>query len=943
MKEKSILVCLYALVGMVVCGQCPDRDLLWKRLIFLRDSSHISPEAQLKELLDYEGQVQNCSYKNDSVHAFLLQRIGVMYYATSDYLNALPYIKHAIKINTPGPGKTSVSIRGLIRAYYNLSSVYSKLNRAAEKISAIDSCVTIALRTGFVDVYSLYSLKEKIEYLFDVGDYQRAFSAAELGESVIKQYLRGRDSIDYILNFLNWKVNALFDFKDYDLAEKIVREKIEDCKSIGAKDHLGTLYEQLAMVLTRKKDYSKAERCFQLALQFYKKDKYSLGCGQTLTNLGFCLYFEEYKNYQKAIDTYKGALEYIRNDSVENSVQAIESLNIYASIANAFVQMGSYDSAFIYFRRAFDQIKTGINEEAVLHTPLDQFVQFKKMEFIVGLLIGKGDAYFTRFKETKNAMFLNEAIRIYKISDLLINKIKSEQSESLSKLFWRKQMHLLYEHAIDACYLGNNLSDAFLFFEKSRAVLLNDQLIEQRWMDEGDILKTTQVKKEILRLERQLDTTSPSSVKYGALQSELYRHKIELDRLGNIVKSKNPLYYQGFLDSTSISIGDVRNNLLKDHQALVEFFSGDSNVYCYVVTPDKTRLTRIDKKNFENSIILFNSFVSNRELLNRSFDKFRDLSYQLYQLIFKDNPLPVGRIIISPAENYFPFEALIVSNSANIDYFFYDHAVSYTYSARYLMNQFASNPVASSRDFMGMAPVRFKSEMYLAELRGSDNSLRQLKSYFKYSDDFISARASKNNFLQEFSKYKIIQLYTHALSNSTMGEPVIYFADSALYLSDLFNEQRPATRLIMLSACETAKGKFYQGEGVFSFSRGFAALGIPSSITNLWSVENESTYRLTELFYKYLSKGLSPDMALQKAKRDFISSASKEKQMPYFWASAILIGKTDKIEFRKTFPWTLVLLSMGVLILCYWGWNKFTGRKKTNNARTNTVSKEIII
>ena len=244
---------------------------------------------------------------------------------------------------------------------------------------------------------------------------------------------------------------------------------------------------------------------------------------------------------------------------------------------------------------------------------------------------------------------------------------------------------------------------------------------------------------------------------------------------------------------------------------------------------------------------------------------------------------------------------------------------------------------------MGMAPVHFKSEMYLAELRGSDNSLRQLKSYFKYSDDFISARASKNNFLQEFSKYKIIQLYTHALSNSTMGEPVIYFADSALYLSDLFNEQRPATRLIMLSACETAKGKFYQGEGVFSFSRGFAALGIPSSITNLWSVENESTYRLTELFYKYLSKGLSPDMALQKAKRDFISSASKEKQMPYFWASAILIGKTDKIEFRKTFPWTLVLLSMGVLILCYWGWNKFTGRKKTNNARTNTVSKEMII
>jgi CHAT domain-containing protein len=218
----------------------------------------------------------------------------------------------------------------------------------------------------------------------------------------------------------------------------------------------------------------------------------------------------------------------------------------------------------------------------------------------------------------------------------------------------------------------------------------------------------------------------------------------------------------------------------------------------------------------------------------------------------------------------------------------------------------------------------------LAELPGSDQSLRQLRSYFKYADDFTGANASKNNFLQEFSKYKIIQLYTHAFSNSAAGEPVIYFADSALYLSDLFNGKSPATRLVMLSACETAKGKFYQGEGIFSFSRGFAEIGIPSSITNLWSVENKSTYHLTELFYKYLSKGLSPDIALQSAKREFIVTASREKRMPYFWAAAILIGKTDKIELKKTFPWTPILLFAGVITLCFLGWNRVTRAKRHN-------------
>src|SRR5262249_26111786 len=154
---------------------------------------------QLKQLLTYEALVQNCDYKNDSVHAFLLQRIGVIYSDQSDYLNALQYLKHSIKINMPAPGKRSVSIKSLVRAYFNLYLVYSELNRVGEKVSVLDSCVAISLRTGYVDVYSMYSLQQKVKYLFDVGDYQRAFNAAEMGEAIIKQHLHGNDSIENIV------------------------------------------------------------------------------------------------------------------------------------------------------------------------------------------------------------------------------------------------------------------------------------------------------------------------------------------------------------------------------------------------------------------------------------------------------------------------------------------------------------------------------------------------------------------------------------------------------------------------------------------------------------------------------------------------------------------------------------------------------------------------
>jgi len=118
-------------------------------------------------------------------------------------------------------------------------------------------------------------------------------------------------------------------------------------------------------------------------------------------------------------------------------------------------------------------------------------------------------------------------------------------------------------------------------------------------------------------------------------------------------------------------------------------------------------------------------------------------------------------------------------------------------------------------------------------------------------------------------------------------------------------------------------GKIYQGEGVFSFNRGFAALGIPAAITNLWSVDNESTYLLIELFYKWLAKGLPTDVALQKAKLEFLQTASREKSLPCYWAGPVLVGKTDIIELNKAFAWKWIILFLvtgGIVFLALRRW-----------------------
>ncbi|HYK55073.1 MAG TPA: CHAT domain-containing protein, partial [Flavisolibacter sp.] len=101
----------------------------------------------------------------------------------------------------------------------------------------------------------------------------------------------------------------------------------------------------------------------------------------------------------------------------------------------------------------------------------------------------------------------------------------------------------------------------------------------------------------------------------------------------------------------------------------------------------------------------------------------------------------------------------------------------------------------------------------------------------------------------------------------------------------------------------------------------FATLGIPSSVTNLWQVDNESTYRLTELFYKWLAKELPVDVALQKAKLEFIKTATREKQLPYYWAAPVLTGKSDAISINKPFAWKWMAGLLCVAVVAIFAWN----------------------
>jgi tetratricopeptide (TPR) repeat protein len=916
-----LALCCSILPLISVFSQCFNRDSLWKRLIFLRDSSSMPPEAQLAELNKYNSAANDCPYSKDSLRVLLLQRIGSAFYKLGNYKESENFIKSAILIIETNRGKPYVKENYLGRCYYTLSLIYTAQNSLSKKNKAEDSCIAIDLRLNAVDIFTLQSILEKVNTLCDIGDFHGCIQYANEGAHVTSLILHGNDSLKYASNFFFWKISALYFLNEFTEAEKLLVDKTKEFSNARIPDYNSYLFERLASVKTQEGDYTSAINYYNRSLGLYKLNKIYTGYLKTLINMGYYLYDNRLHDSKKALNCYTKALRFANlipadGKFLDSSDLKIHKLIIYGDIANIYTGIGKYDSAEYFYNTAYSEVIPYYNKTEFSDELNIDYVEGKAAVYVLYNLIDEADGLLKKYTASKNPVNLKKAVQIYALADKLQARINTQLVEFDSRLFWRSYLRRLYEHAIETSYLLNQPNQAFYYFERSRAILLIEQLNKQNSLNKDDIIKLAHIKQKINSLNFEINN-SQDAAQLPELKSNIFLYKQELNILEQSIKEHNPLYFQSVVDTNRIHLDDIQKKILGDHKVMLEIFNGDSNVYTLFITGKNSFLNKINKIDFDQSSYLFTSYISDPDLQNRKFDDFIKTSNHLYRLVFGNIIIPNGRLIISPDGRYFPFEALVTNmNIESPSYLLNKYFISYSYSAEYLMNEFSKNNTASIGNLLGVAPIQYPAAFNLAQLSGSDASLDNISSHFRNTKMLVASQASKNNFMQQFYGYKMIQLYTHASDSNRNGEPVIYFADSVLTLSELIPENKAAAQLIMLSACETGNGKLYKGEGVFSFNRGFAALGIPSSVINLWSVENESTYKITELFYKYVADGLSLDVALQKAKLEFIQSAPKGKRLPYYWAAAILAGKTDAIETDSGFSWYWAATGAGFILLC---------------------------
>lgn len=115
------------------------------------------------------------------------------------------------------------------------------------------------------------------------------------------------------------------------------------------------------------------------------------------------------------------------------------------------------------------------------------------------------------------------------------------------------------------------------------------------------------------------------------------------------------------------------------------------------------------------------------------------------------------------------------------------------------------------------------------------------------------------------------------------GRPV----EGALYAHEIYELDLPA-ELVVLSACDTARGREVRGEGLVSgLPRAFLYAGAARVLVSLWAVEDRGTGELMDRLYRGLiDRGLPPARALQEAQR----SLWRAGHPPHRWAGFVLQG-----------------------------------------------------
>lgn len=826
--------------------------------------------------LEFYRESLNVYEKNNGTKSELvgvLYGIGAIYYLKGDYETALEYHRRCLRL-----AEDSGKREDLMLPYFGLAADYRMTGDYASALEFYGKSLAIVeersdKRTAFDPERQMSTILRHIgTTYFSQGNYRLALDYYERS----LQHDRARKEVFAIANSLMY-IGAVYSAQGrYPQALAYLTEALRSFETLGNKREIAHTLNLIGSVSQQQGDLSRAEEHFRRALDLYEKIQANEGIASALINLA---------NVRAAL-----------GDNVQSLTYAVRAADLSRRI-------GSPDTLWSAL------VTTGRGERT------------------------RGDKIAAR-------RAFDESIQV--IESMRTHVAGGEEDR---EIFFADKVSPYYE-MIDMLVGAGQADEAFAYAERAKARVLLDVLRNNHRAASRHLVVAGQAR--------------PLPVKR---QDENLEARMEKARIGDAAFQTSPSAAHPELrmsggEAQPIASREMSELVPDDQTALIEYAVTKERVFLFVFTKrDEPRPSPLARAAAEQAasvaqvrLQIYTINLPRAELAVR-VERFRrqlaqrDLLFgkdarALYDLLLRpaqEQLRDKTRLIIVPDEKLWelPFQAL---QPAEGNYVIEQCSVSYAPSATVLREMMRAERPRSPRNApptllafgnptLGTQTIaRARAVLMQGEAGSAPPALpeaeRQVEALAKlygsrYSRIYTGAAATEERIKRDAPSYRILHLATHGTLDDVNPMYSHVMLAQGGRADRQANDGSPASRedglleawelmgmrlnadMVVLSACETARGEVKAGEGVIGLSWALFVAGSPTTVVSQWKVESASTTELMLNFHRnihqgYLantrpsSAGLSKAEALRQASLQLLHSETYAH--PFYWASFVLIG-----------------------------------------------------
>lgn len=856
-------------------------------------------------------------------------KMGQTLYNQNRYADSLPLLRLAL-----GLAERINFTQGAADALRVIALAERLLGNTDESLKASKRSLALARQAG--DREGEAKVLNNLGLTFQSqGDYAQALDYYQQS-LVIFQDLKIQWAIGATLTSIGTIYNAQGDnaraLDHYERGLALAREVKNRKAEANALTYIGTLYGEQG-------NPAQALAHLQSAHEILKSLNDKDGIAMTLINIG--VVYRADGDTQRALDYYQQSLKIYQEQGSKSYIAAGT-----ANVGGVYRELGDTAQALAHYEQALKMFEA-MDEKAHMASVLSSMAAAYNLQgdYQKALEVAERASELARqtgrmltYQEARTsagsaALALKQPARARKAFEEAIAAIEALRGqvaggeEARGRFF--EQRVSPYQEMVRLLVAEHSTAEALNFAERAKGRVLLDVLRSGRIditkaMTPAEVAQEKALNAQLatlnLQLNRERSQSSSNNQRLAELDARIRQARLEREAFQTNLYAAHPELKAQRGESGAIKLAETADLLPDRKTALVEFAVTDEQVFLFVLTrgaasPIELQVypLAVKPQELEARAEAFRRALAARDL------NFKTPARQLYDLTLAPAEKQLEgktNLIIVPDRMLWnlPFQALRTPQNR---FLVEDYDVSYAPSLTVLRemtrprrtrpNRTAATLLAfGNPNLSQQRGARLTTTMGepLASLPEAERQVKTLAELYGAgrSKVYLGADASEDRVKTEAADFQILQFAAHAVLNDTnplyshvvLSQPADGSEDGLLEAWEMMKLDLHA-EMVVLSACDTARGRNVSGEGVIGMSWACFIAGSPATVVSLWKVDSGSTTELMLEFHRQIKAGtertrarVTKAGALRQAALRLMKTEGYSH--PFYWAGFVVVG-----------------------------------------------------